>query len=283
MIHNNFSFICSRIFLHRVIKTFFTLCICTLPSYSLCIPLSWSAPDNTTLPDVYVTASRTEKESIFLPEQVYQLNNEELINERMVRTLPEALEEVPGIMVQKTSHSQGSPYIRGFTGYRTLLLIDGIRLNNSTFREGPNQYWNTVDIYSIDHMEIVKGPGSVLFGSDAVGGTVNAFTIQPEYGGNGYNTVAKGHGRYASGEDSWTGRGEAGGNYGQTAGWIAGFTYKDFGNVIGGHEVGKQPKTGYDEWDGDIKLEYVAASGRKFTVAHQRVDVDDAWRTHKTI
>ena len=240
--------------------------------------------DISTLPDIYVTASRTEKASIFVPNEVYKLFSHALIEERIVRTVPEAMEEVPGIMVQKTSQGQGSPYIRGFTGYRTLFLIDGIRLNNSTFREGPNQYWNTVDVYSIDKMEIIKGPGSVLYGSDAVGGTVNAMTIVPSFeGNNGYNTQGRLYGRYSSGEQSWTGRGEIGGNYDKLAGWIAGYTYKDFGNVIGGHQVGEQQKTGYNEWDGDIKLEYKPVAGRKFIIAHQRVDIDDAWRTHKTI
>jgi len=86
---------------------------------------------------------------------------------------------VPGVMVQKTGHGQGSPYIRGFTGFRTLLMIDGIRLNNAVFRDGPNQYWNTVDPFSIERLEVVKGPSSVLYGSDAIGGTVNVITRGP--------------------------------------------------------------------------------------------------------
>ena len=94
------------------------------------------------------------------------------LDTRQPRTLPIALEEQPGLMVQKTSSAQGAPYIRGFTGFRTLLLIDGIRLNNSVFREGPNQYWGTVDPLSLARLELVKGPASVLYGSDAVGGTV---------------------------------------------------------------------------------------------------------------
>jgi len=84
----------------------------------------------------------------------------ELIENRQVRTLAEALRELPGVMVQKTGHGQGSPYIRGFTGLRTLFLIDGIRLNNSTFREGPNQYWNTVDPFSV--LDVSRRSKSVL-------------------------------------------------------------------------------------------------------------------------
>ena len=51
----------------------------------------------------------------------------------------------PGVLVQKTAPLQSSPYIRGFTGYRNLMLIDAIRLNNSAMRAGPNQYWSTID------------------------------------------------------------------------------------------------------------------------------------------
>ena len=61
------------------------------------------------------------------------------------RTLPEALRYTPGVIVQKTAHGHGSPFIRGFTGRQNLFLLDGIRFNKSTFRGGPVQYWNTVD------------------------------------------------------------------------------------------------------------------------------------------
>ena len=97
-----------------------------------------------------------------------------LRREQMAASVPEALSETPGVLVQQTAHGQGSPYLRGFTGFRTVALVDGIRLNNSTFRDGPNQYWSTIDALAITRLEVVKGPASVMYGSDAVGGTVNA-------------------------------------------------------------------------------------------------------------
>lgn len=237
----------------------------------------------TTLGEVCVTATRTEKDPYDVPSMVHELSSETLQEERMVRTVPEALKEIPGIMVQKTSHGQGSPYIRGFTGFRTLFMVDGIRLNNSVFRDGPNQYWNTVDPFSIERLEVVKGPGSVLFGSDAVGGTVNAITETPKYGDVRYLTNGRLYGRYAEAENSYVGRAEVGGGYEKNFGWLIGTSYKDFGDLEGGDEVGRQPKTGYDEWDGDVKLEYCPTPDSKIVLAHQNVDLNDAWRTHKTI
>ena len=189
--------------------------------------------------EICVTATRTEKDPLYTPNTIYELSHHKLQNEKMVRSIPEALEEVPGIMVQKTSHGQGSPYLRGFTGFRTLFMVDGIRLNNSVFRDGPNQYWNTVDPFSIDRLEVVKGPGSVLFGSDAVGGSVNAITVRPKYGDNGYLTSGRLYGRYADAEDSYIGRGEIGGSYEKKFGWLIGTSYKDFGDVDGGEHTGE--------------------------------------------
>ena len=70
-------------------------------------------------------------------------------NVRAARSLSDALEGEPGILVQKTGPLQHSPFIRGFTAYHNLLLIDGIRLNHSAMRSGPNQYWSTVDPLSL--------------------------------------------------------------------------------------------------------------------------------------
>jgi len=92
------------------------------------------------------------------------------------RSFPDALKEAPGVHVQKTGPGQASPFIRGFTGYRTLALIDGVRLNNSAFRSGPNQYWSTIDMFLVDRIEVVRGPGSVLYGSDAMGGIAAVYS-----------------------------------------------------------------------------------------------------------
>ncbi|SPD75383.1 conserved hypothetical protein [uncultured Desulfobacterium sp.] len=249
-----------------------------------CPDYSWSEQtDINLLGEIYVTATRTEKNPLYIPNAVYSISSKTLQDEKMSRTVPDSLKEIPGIMVQKTAYGQGSPYIRGFTGFRTLFLIDGIRLNNSVFRDGPNQYWNTVDPLSIDSIEIIKGPGSVLFGSDAVGGTVNALTVRPRYADKGYKTNGRLYGRCADAEDSYTARGEVGGTYEKDFGWILGYSYKDFGDIEGGDHVGKQPKTGYDEWDGDAKVEYRFNADSGLVLAHQHVDQDDAWRTHKTI
>ena len=91
------------------------------------------------LDPVVVTATREPLGLLDLPNSVSVLDQGELTR-RLVRTLPEALVETPGVLAQKTSHGQGSPFIRGFTGFHNLALIDGIRLNNSVFRNGPNQY-----------------------------------------------------------------------------------------------------------------------------------------------
>lgn len=78
-----------------------------------------------------------------------------------------------GVFVQKTTHGAGSPFVRGLTGNQTLLLIDDIRLNNSTFRYGPNQYLNTIDAFTLGRAEVLLGSGSVQYGSDALGARFN--------------------------------------------------------------------------------------------------------------
>ena len=72
------------------------------------------------------------------------------LTERAPRTVPEALLEAPGVFVQQTNHGGGSPIIRGMIGPQNLILLDGVRLNNSVYRTGPTQYLNLIDPLSID-------------------------------------------------------------------------------------------------------------------------------------
>ena len=241
-----------------------------------------SGPSGTTLPEVIVTATRSELESFAAPYTTDLVVLHEFLRNRMYRTPTKALEDVAGIMVQKTAHAQGSPYLRGFTGFRTLMLVDGIRLNNSIFRDGPNQYWNLIDPYTIDRLEVVKGPSSVLYGSDAVGGTVNAILRRPEGYGEGFRWYRQLYGRIASAERSYVGRGEINATWGSRLGLLGGATWKDFGDVDGGRFVGPQPKTGYGVCSGDLRIEYRPDPKTTWTLAHYQLYEDDAWRAHKT-
>lgn len=231
------------------------------------------------LPELVVTASRSDAPLMDVPYSTERIEGEGF-HQRLVRTTPEALNPVSSVMFQKTGHGQGSPYIRGFTGFRTLFLIDGVRLNNSTFRDGPNQYWNTVDPYSLSHLEIVKGPSSVLYGSDAIGGTVQGFSISPPESGEAAHAEGRTFARYSSAEDSYVLRAE-----GQTStpkgGIHAGLSLKDFGELRSGS--GRQQKTGYEEQDLDVKGVLKLSEQSRIVIAHQTVLQDNAWRTHKTV
>ena len=100
------------------------------------------------------------------------------LSERLPRSVPDALRGEPGVYVQQTAHGQASPYLRGLTGQQTVMFFDGVRLNNSTFRQGPNQYFFTINSRTIDHLEIQRGSASTRWGSDAIGGAILATPIE---------------------------------------------------------------------------------------------------------
>lgn len=228
-----------------------------------------------------ITPGRAESAVVEEPYSIGIVDSKE-IEEALFRTVPDALSLEPSVMVQKTSLGQGSPYIRGFTGLQNLHLIDGFRLNHSVFRQGPNQYLNTIDPYSIDRIEILKGPGSVLYGSDAIGGTVNALTWSPldeaedEFG---VRLLYRG----STAERSTIGRAEIYGAIDETFGYSLGLSGKDFGDLEGGRNVGRQKDTGYDEYDADVKLEWQMDPETRLIAAYQRVGQNNVPRTHSTI
>ncbi|NQT21804.1 MAG: TonB-dependent receptor plug domain-containing protein, partial [Planctomycetes bacterium] len=208
------------------------------------------------LDEILVTASRLQAKVFDVPYSASVIDATEIRERRMSRTLTDVFAEEPSIMVQKTSQGQGSPFIRGFTGFRTLFLIDGIRLNNSVFRDGPNQYWNTIDPLTVGRLEVVKGPSSVAYGSDAIGGTVNAITRSRQSYEEGVHIDRRVFYRYASADNSHVGRVELNGNAGRSLGFVVGGSLKDFNDVEAGKHVGRQRKTGYEEADGDLRLDY---------------------------
>jgi len=113
------------------------------------------------------------------PQKAHSVVRQADIEKRLPRSAPDALRFEPGVFVQQTAHAQGSAYIRGLTGQQTLMLLDGIRLNTSTYRQGPNQYFFLVDTAIIDSVEVVRGGGSTTYGADALGGVLLVNPTRP--------------------------------------------------------------------------------------------------------
>ncbi len=218
------------------------------------------------LKEVIVSSQRISEQNLKTAASISVLSSKNLQNYQS-RTTPEALMNSAGVFIQKSTHGAGSPFVRGLTGNQTLMLIDGIRLNNSTFRYGPNQYLNTIDPFSLDRIEVLRGSGSVAYGSDAMGGTVQLFTLNPEYSDE-LNVHAKALSRFASSDMEKTFHTDV--TIGSKNFAIkSGFSIRDFGDIVGGDTTGRQSPSGYKELAYDFKAKFRFSENWETIVSHQ--------------
>lgn len=225
------------------------------------------------------TALKSERRRFDVPAPTSIVPIERLQNARL---LQDALREVPGVHVQRTSQGQSSPTIRGLTGYHTVLLLDGVRLNNSILRSGPNEYWGLVDPLSLGGAEVVTGPGSVLYGSDAVGGTLDARSLRRERYSDESQVNFRSFLRAASAEQSLIGRAEISGNIGNDLGFLVGGTYFDYGDVRRGG-LDAQIDTGFDAHHLDAAIDVAIDEHWSVSLTARRSKLDEVPRTHRTV
>lgn len=220
------------------------------------------------LTELVVTAQRSPTNRFFTAEAIDLLTFKH-IEKYQSRTTPEALTNINGVLVQKTNHGGGSPFVRGLTGNQTLLLVDGVRLSNATFRYGPNQYLNTIDPLSIARIEVLRGGGSVQYGSDALGGTIQVFTKNPTFSPQN-QWFGRILGKAVTQNMEQTGHSEFGFSTPKMA-FLGVFSYRNFGDLIGGDTTGKQTPSGYREIAFDAKMCWQVANNSILTVAHQNL------------
>ncbi len=132
------------------------------------------------LQEVVTSASRFEEKKRDVPERI------DVIDRRNIRfmdqpSMADLLQNTGSAFVQKSQGGGGSPIIRGFEANRILLVIDGVRMNNAIYRAGHLQDVITVDQSMLDRVEVVSGPNSVAYGSDALGGTIHMITRTPKF------------------------------------------------------------------------------------------------------
>jgi outer membrane receptor protein involved in Fe transport len=226
---------------------------------------------------VVITANRYRQQASQSLSAVSVLDQDEL--ERLnPRSAADALLGVAGVWMQRTNHGGGSPFIRGLSGNQVLLLVDGIRVNNTTFRYGPNQYFNVLDPLTISQVEVVRGQASVAYGTDALGGVVNVLTLQPQFSGKGKRKVSAGWFGKAMSQDMELSTRVTAGYSGSRLAIQVGASWKDFGDVRAGKGLGFQRPSGYDEQSVDIKVRIALARGHELQVSWMRINQDNVGR-----
>jgi len=230
---------------------FFIICFIAIKTY---IVGQDSIPP---LKEVIVTTSRNTVTARFLPYS-FAITDSQRIAKLNGRSVPELLDGTPGVFLQKTNHGGGSPFVRGFTGNQNLILIDGIRLNNAIFRYGPNQYLTLIDPQSVQKIEVIKGTGSVQYGSDALGGVINIITHMPHFS-NQPKWTGKAYLQLTDGGMEKTFRPQVAYSNRKFAISLSG-SYADFGNLRGGDTTGYQIPSGYLQSSMESKILWNAGS-----------------------
>lgn len=152
----------------------------------------------TEMEGIVVSANRWEQYQEEIPQQILEFEKKEF-----ARTEPSTTADLLSIgsqvFVQKSQLGGGSPMIRGFAANGVLIVIDGVRMNNAIYRSGNLQNVISLDPASIEKAEVVFGPSSVVYGSDALGGVMDFHTKTPSFSESEYLGVSSGgFGRYAS-------------------------------------------------------------------------------------
>ncbi len=132
--------------------------------------------DPVKLDEVVVSVSRWKQSKADIPHTIKSISTEDILHFNP-QTTADLLGTKGGVFIQKSQMGGGSPMIRGFAANRVLIVVDGIRMNNAIYRSGNLQNVISLDVNSLENAEVVFGPGSVNYGSDAVGG-VMCFTTQ---------------------------------------------------------------------------------------------------------
>ncbi|MEW6071519.1 MAG: TonB-dependent receptor [Planctomycetota bacterium] len=226
------------------------------------------------LRDVVVTATRGPHAAIDLARSVTIADEKDLEHQSQLVAL-DALDRRIGVWVEKRNVVSSDPVLRGLSGANVLALVDG---NSLTTLWGEGGYagddmYGKVDGESVRRIEVVRGPSSVLYGSNALGGVINFLTWAPPldyteagaaYGGRLKST-------YASSSDSVLGRIDA---WGATpwARYRVGFTFRDMDHVRGGGSLGLLKPSGGQDYNWDVSSEFLLAENQVLEVSGQLVN-----------
>jgi hemoglobin/transferrin/lactoferrin receptor protein len=216
---------------------------------SLCMSVSVNAQQDTASPqknldEVIIYSNKfaerkkniVQKIDVIQAQQIAQLNTQ---------NMGDLLSNTGNVFVQKSQQGGSSPIIRGFEASRVLLVVDGIRMNNAIYRAGHLQNVITVDQNMLERVEVLYGPASTLYGSDALGGVVHMRTKMPRLSTNGKPAVSgSGFARFSSANLEKTIHADASIG-GRKWAWLQSYNFSDFDDMrMGKNYSDKYPNYG---------------------------------------
>tara|TARA_R100000935_G_scaffold36196_1_gene57092 strand:+ start:210008 stop:212413 length:2406 start_codon:yes stop_codon:yes gene_type:complete len=186
--------------------------------------------DASKLDEVVLSVSKFGQSKRDVPQQVVSITSEDVLFSNP-QTAADLLESSGQVYVQKSQLGGGSPLIRGFSTNRLLIAVDGVRFNTAIFRGGNVQNVISIDPFAIERTEVILGPGSVPYGSDAVGGVMNFYTKKPKFSfEDGMAVSGNGTARYATANNEKTGHFDF--NIGMKEwAFLTSVTYSDFDDL----------------------------------------------------
>lgn len=227
-----------------------------------------SAADETPLyPEVVVSASRVPEPARESGSAVTVITEQQL-EDRQVRIVSDVLRDVPGLAVSRsgTIGSLTQVRIRGAEANQTLVLIDGIEVNNPA-GGSEFQFQNLLDA-GISRIEVLRGPQSALWGSDAIGGVINIVTKTPEAGWD-FTARAEGGSMKTANGLSYLGYG---GRRFYVSGIVDGFATE--GISIADVDAGNSEKDAYSNITGRVKAGFKPTKNLAFEFVGMRVSSD---------
>jgi len=202
--------------------------------------------DASTLDEVILSVSKFKQDKGDIPQKIVSITSED-IQFSNPQTSADLLESSGNVFIQKSQLGGGSPIIRGFSTNRLLIAVDGVRFNNAIFRGGNVQSVISIDPFTINHTEVILGPGSVVYGSDAIGGVLNFYTKDAKFSfEKGTSFSGNATVRYATASEEKTGHLDFNIGFKEWA-FLTSVSYTDFGDL-------KMGKYGPDDY---LRPEYV--------------------------
>ncbi len=193
------------------------------------------------LQEIFLSASKGIESRKRIAEQIATFSIRD-IQRIAPQTSADMLAEIPGIKVQKSQAGGGSPVLRGMEANRVLLVVDGVRMNNAIYRKGHLQNSITVSPNILDRTEIIFGPSSVIYGSDALGGVIHYYTRKPSVSDKNSANVSLLN-RYSSVNDEYTVHAGIELSF-KKIGSYTSISRSKFGDL----RMGKNRNHGFDDW-----------------------------------